>query len=1246
MMARQEGIKSTKTISSAAWRFANNVHRGKQVTRIEDSISKNLPSAKTSQAIKAGHARRRKTGVGRLFLSPIAIAVLGTIFMLPQVGWAADAAGGNPNGINGGFGGKGNGNGGGGGDDSNNGNTNNGFAGGNGVGGQGGASHTGFPGGIGGPAGQSNPGTDVDLIGTAVGSIGNVGTADPGGFSAGGGGGGGAGVYSTGNSISMHAGSAADGGAGGNGGTDNSGSGGGGGGGAGVVSTINGTVINSDGAMTGGTGGTGGDGLPGGGGGGGDGLLVTGGAVVLTNGVDGSIRGGNGGDGGASFGGPTGDGGSGAGGAGIDLTAGGNVINNSGSILGGLGGVLSGNPAFIGLGGAGIITFGNDTINNDGAIFAGASGTGVAADAILFNGTGNRLNLMAGTINGNLELSNGAGATIAAQVNGQTFTNDIALGSASALSFDTSAADLTVSSIISGTGTLTAAGGSGTLILTGTNTYTGITTVNSGSTLQVGIGTTIGTLGAADVVDNGILNIKHSNIVTMANAISGSGELTQSGGGTLILTGDNSYGATTISAGTLQVGNGGATGTLGTGSVTDNTALRFDRSGTLTVPGDIGGTGTVTQNGSGTVILTGANNYSGATIISTGVLQIGDGGTTGSLGTGAVSVNAGAFLNFDRSDTLTVANLIDGAGTLNKNGDGNLILTGNNSFSGNTNINAGTLSLASGASLVGSPITVNSGGTLSGNGTAGTVSVMSGGVLAPANTTGALTINGGLSFDVGAMYRVQADAAGNADRVNVIGNTILNGTVDVQAGAGAYAANTTYTILTNTGTQTNTFAGVTSNLAFLTPTLSYDANDVYLNLVRNTTNFADVAVTRNQRAAAGALDASSMGASGDMNTVLTAITGLSAGQARASFDAVSGAGLVAMRRAGPAFATNFGNQLQARLNAVGAAASASASAASFNGIQLAANDHIDDLMPALAQTQAQGQAAQQQFTLGGDGTAQTAADTRGFWLRGYGSDQSTDGDGNAASNRNREAGMSVGVDTKVNDSLVIGAALTHGSADIDTDNNEDGRSGGNAVALYASYASGAWNVNGSATLSRNDNSMQRRITFGSIDRTANSHFDSNTVALYGDVTYDLPMAGWTLQPLAGLSLSRNKSDVFTETGADALDLQVAGQTVNSTKTLFGAKAIVDVNKVQLQPRLIWSHEFGNANSAMTAQLQGAPTPAPFAIAGVDLPRDALIAGMTLVGHASERLALFADVQGEFNSQQTNLALLVGLRASW
>src|SRR5258705_9506946 len=95
------------------------------------------------------------------------------------------------------------------------------------------------------------------------------------------------------------------------------------------------------------------------------------------------------------------------------------------------------------------------------------------------------------------------------------------------------------------------------------------------------------------------------------------------------LTGTNTYsGGTTISAGTLQVGNGGTTGSI-TGDVTDNGVLAFDRSDSVTFAGAISGTGSVTQIGTGTTILTGTNTYSGGTTISAGTLQIGTGTTPG-----------------------------------------------------------------------------------------------------------------------------------------------------------------------------------------------------------------------------------------------------------------------------------------------------------------------------------------------------------------------------------------------------------------------------------------------------------------------------------------------------------------------------------------------------------------------------------------------------------------------------------------
>ena len=117
--------------------------------------------------------------------------------------------------------------------------------------------------------------------------------------------------------------------------------------------------------------------------------------------------------------------------------------------------------------------------------------------------------------------------------------------------------------------------------------------------------------------------------------------------------GANTYtGGTTISAGTLQLGDGGARGGI-IGNVVNNSTLSFNRADAMIIDGEISGTGAVNQIGTGTTILTGDNTYTGPTTISAGTLQIGNGGTTGSLGSGPL-VNNGTSA-FSRSDTLTLA---------------------------------------------------------------------------------------------------------------------------------------------------------------------------------------------------------------------------------------------------------------------------------------------------------------------------------------------------------------------------------------------------------------------------------------------------------------------------------------------------------------------------------------------------------------------------------------------------------------
>ena len=111
------------------------------------------------------------------------------------------------------------------------------------------------------------------------------------------------------------------------------------------------------------------------------------------------------------------------------------------------------------------------------------------------------------------------------------------------------------------------------------------------------------------MADNSSLVFYNPGNTTFGGAISGNGDLTQAGTGILTLTGSNTYtGNTTVSAGTLQVGNGGSGEFLGSPSVNlgKSAALVFNQSDSLTYGGAIGGSGNLTQTGPGILTLLGA----------------------------------------------------------------------------------------------------------------------------------------------------------------------------------------------------------------------------------------------------------------------------------------------------------------------------------------------------------------------------------------------------------------------------------------------------------------------------------------------------------------------------------------------------------------------------------------------------------------------------------------------------------------
>jgi len=285
------------------------------------------------------------------------------------------------------------------------------------------------------------------------------------------------------------------------------------------------------------------------------------------------------------------------------------------------------------------------TVQNGGLVVRGSDAQGVRvannsdSTGILnlnSGGTVEALNISEGFGTGTVHFNGGRFRATATSTTFQGFeAGDIQLLANGAF-FDTQAFALATSAILQGMGGVTKEG-SGTLILSGANTYSGGTTISAG-TLQIGDGGTTGLIGG-NVTNNANLSFNRSNNLAFDGDISGSGSLTKLGAGVLTLTGANTYsGGTTISAGTLQIGGAGTAGSI-TGNVTNNAALRFNRSDDLTYAGDISGTGSVRKLGAGMLILTGASTYSGATTVQSGGLLV-----NGSLGNTELTVQNGALL--------------------------------------------------------------------------------------------------------------------------------------------------------------------------------------------------------------------------------------------------------------------------------------------------------------------------------------------------------------------------------------------------------------------------------------------------------------------------------------------------------------------------------------------------------------------------------------------------------------------------
>ena len=374
---------------------------------------------------------------------------------------------------------------------------------------------------------------------------------------------------------------------------------------------------------------------------------------------------------------------------------------------------------------------------------------------------------------------------------------------------------------------------------------------------------------------------------------SGSGTVNLSGGSlssssTYIGTFNGSNGTVNLSGGSLSsssytiIGNNsGSSGTLNIGADSLSPAttpgtitgailfragtgtLNFKHTSTgYTVNNSLSDTSGQTPNGAsavniiaGRTIFTGTKSYSPQTNVSGGELEL-----QTSLPNSNIDIGASGTVTFNPTGNSTYSKVISGDGTLNKSGAGTLTLSGDsNGFTGTTTISGGELKLLNAGSNLGGDITIQSGATISGNGTTGNLTIDSGGVVAPGNSIGTLHVagdyiqNGTYNCEVNGVTGIPVAGTDN-DLIAVTGNATLGGTLHViPSGVFANGQSITYTVLTSTGLGGSSFTSVTGTSPLFTYQANYTGTDAQLTLTK-TYNISQIVTEGNLGSVANYMD--------------------------------------------------------------------------------------------------------------------------------------------------------------------------------------------------------------------------------------------------------------------------------------------------------------------------------------------------------------------------------------------------------
>ncbi len=609
------------------------------------------------------------------------------------------------------------------------------------------------------------------------------------------------------------------------------------------------------------------------------------------------------------------------------------------------------------------------------------------------------------------------------------------------------------------------------------------------------------------------------------------------------------------------------------GNIANAARLVFDQAGDGTFAGAISGTGSLEKRGAGTLTLAAANTYSGGTTVSAGTLQ---GSHTSLQG----DIANAAKLVFDQAGNGTYAGRLSGNGTLEKRGAGTLTFSGDSSaFAGSTTILGGEL-MVDGS--LGGALSVD-GGWLGGSGTLANLIIGNGGTLAPGNSIGT-TNTTNLTQAAGSTYEVEVNDGGNTAGVNN-DITIATGTATLDPGATVHVKPDNGTDDGSTYTPGIRYTIITANGGVngtFNPTVKDDFALLDGVLSYDATN---VYLTLNRL-----LQLDQVGTTTNQKNVGAMLEAIGTGNP--VYDAL----LVVSDQADIVAALDdLSGELHASAHTV-----LSEDAFFLRG---AINDRLRTTFDASG--------FQITLPMAYGAGASTTAPTYGgsqFWARGLGSAGRWDGVGGAATLERTAAGAIFGGDAELSADWRIGwlAGYTHSAFDAAA-RASSGSAQGYHVGAYGGGQLGRLGLRFGGSYGWHQVDTARAVVFPGFTDTLSASYHATSAQLFGEAGYRFDMADASAEPFAGLAFVQTDSDGYSESGGAAA-LTVAGRQSHATFSTLGVRAHKDFTtragtQAKLTGAVAWRHGFGDLTPDIQATLAGGPA---FTATGTAMARDALL----------------------------------------